>query len=592
LGKTGELDGIGSRPVAEANPNAKGVTKICQGLRHIALPNPAGDKDCPMSVIASRKLLKSVRPWLGPRADSVEVLREVQSLTTKSAAAWAHTARRLESVKEQVEQANVSLDNMLRTAGELSSQFQRVSNASAKTLVAAGEMESLSNGGRDLSKKAMGSSEELQVQMQATVAHIERLVKGVTAIIRVSETIQAIARQTTLLSFNATIEAARAGEQGKGFAVVAGEVRSLAQHTEAQTKEIKSILDGLATELAPAHAALQTSRRLVDSTAEGVRSVGESLERIAELATGTDHNMNAVATVVNDLSDGVDSIFNNLKTATASSETIAKHTQALVNSNFSVSGIVEESFVQFAKVDMDTPFHRGLRKARELSRKARKVFEDAIDRGLCSIDDVLSYEYREIRGGEIQSLARLFDVSRVPSSGFSPRKYATRYDAVIDLDLMRVQDEVKHSEPMLLYASVLDLNQYGPSSHREFCQDWTGQHDKDIAFNRVKRFFYDRVVTTDVVRIGLGGNLALVPNRAGREEFIQAGCEMRERPDSDQIFGIKLNVRTGITVGGITPGVVLIGVQVPLFVKGHRFGTASCGWTFVDSPMSAPSSDA
>jgi methyl-accepting chemotaxis protein len=543
-----------------------------------------------MSVVPYKKLLESAtRQLRGSKEDPVKVLREVQTLTTKSAAAWAHTARRLDSVREQVEQANASLDNMLRTAGELNAQFQRVSNASAKTLAAAGEMENLSNSGRDLSKKAMGSSEELQVQMQATVNHIEKLVKGVTAIIRVSETIQAIARQTTLLSFNATIEAARAGEQGKGFAVVACEVRSLAQHTEARTKEIKTILDGLATELAPAHAALQASRKLVNSTAEGVRSVGGSLERIAELATGTDHNMNAVATVVHDLSEGVDSIFNNLKTATASSETIATHTQALVNANFSVSGIVEESFAQFAKVDMDTQFHRGLRKARELSRKARAVLENAIDAGFCSIDDILSYEYREIRGADIQSLARLFDVSRVPSSGFYPPKFATRYDAVVDLELMRVLDEVKQSEPMLLYSQVVDLNLYAPSNHREFCQDWTGNTERDVALNRVKRFFYDRIVTADSVRIGLGGNAAAVPNRAGREDFIQAGCEMRERPDSDEIFGVKLTVPAGgASAGAAGAGMVVIGIQVPVFVKGHRFGTASCGWAFVDSPAAPP----
>jgi methyl-accepting chemotaxis protein len=536
-----------------------------------------------MNVLAYKRLLKSASfRSVGSKEDPIKVLEEIQTLTTKSAVAAATTALRLDSVNAQVEQTNASLDNMLRTAGELNSQFQRVSNASAKTLAAAGEMENLSTSGRDLSKKAMGSSEELQTQMQATVAHMEKLVKGVTAIIRVSETIQAIARQTTLLSFNATIEAARAGEQGKGFAVVAGEVRSLAQHTEARTKEIKNILDGLAIELAPAHEALQTSRKLVDSTADGVRSVGDSLERIAELATDTDHNMNAVATVVNDLSDGVDSIFTNLKTATASSETIAKHTQALVNANFSVSSMVEESFVQFAKIDMDTQFHRGLRKARELSRKAQKVFESAIDDGLCTIDDVLSYEYREIRGGEIQSLARLFDVSRVPMSGFNPPKFATRYDSVVDLEIQRVMEETKQSEPMLLYSTVVDLNLYMPIHHAEYCQDWTGIFENDIAANRMKRFFYDKWLTTEGVRVGLGPSAAQVSDRASREDFIQAGCEMREKPDSEDIFCVKLEVRD--------VGAVVVAVQVPIFVKGHRYGTVSCGWHVADVPAGAQTS--
>jgi methyl-accepting chemotaxis protein len=506
--------------------------------------------------------------------DPRKVLAEVQALTTKSAVAAATTAVRLDSVNHQVEQANASLDSMLRAAGELHSQFQRVSGASAKTLAAAGEMEDLSNSGRDLSQEAVGASVELQRQMQATVAHIEKLVKGVTAIISVSETIQAIARQTTLLSFNATIEAARAGEQGKGFAVVAGEVRSLAQHTESRTKEIKAILDGLATELAPAHEALQTSRQLVDSTADGVRSVGGSLERIAQLATDTDHNMNSVATVVNGLSDGVTSIFTNLTTAAASSETIARHTQALVDANFSVSSMVEESFVQFANIDLDTQFHRGLRNARDLSRMARKVFEEAIDKGRCTLDDVLSYEYREIRGSEIQSLARLFDVSRVPLQGFAPPKYSTRYDAVVDLDIQCVMEKIRQRDANLLYATIVDLNLYMPIHHAEFCHDWTGIAEKDIACNRAKRFFYDKWLTTEGVRIGLGPAAAKVPNRASREDFIQAGCEMREKSGSEELFSVKIQVRD---TGG-----VVIAVQVPVFVRGHRYGAASCGWTVTD----------
>src|SRR5580704_10228259 len=322
-----------------------------------------------------KKLLRSVGvpslSWTDPKA----VLSDVQALTIGSAAGSAQTAVRLLSVSSQPKKVSTSLDEMLKTAEQLHNNFQSVSIASGKTLTAAGEMQKLSQDGRELSKRATESSAELKTQMQATVEHIEKLVQGIGSIIRVSETIEAIARKTTLLSFNATIEAARAGDQGRGFAVVAGEVRSLAQHTEARTAEIKTILDELALELAPAREALQKSRELVESTATGVRLSEEALQRIAELAANADRDMNAVAIVVNELSDSIESVFSNLKTATASAQGISAEARALVRANYAVSQMVDECFIQYSKINLDSQFHRYLHAARQLVRRVGAVFE-------------------------------------------------------------------------------------------------------------------------------------------------------------------------------------------------------------------------
>ena len=59
------------------------------------------------------------------------------------------------------------------------------------------------------------------------------------------ELIKALAKQTNLLSLNASIEAARAGEAGKGFAVVAEEIRKLADQSSDNALEIERIVKEL-----------------------------------------------------------------------------------------------------------------------------------------------------------------------------------------------------------------------------------------------------------------------------------------------------------------------------------------------------------
>lgn len=61
----------------------------------------------------------------------------------------------------------------------------------------------------------------------------------------ISDAVNDISENTTLLALNASIEAARAGEQGKGFSVVATEIQKLAKISSEQSKDIQKIINDI-----------------------------------------------------------------------------------------------------------------------------------------------------------------------------------------------------------------------------------------------------------------------------------------------------------------------------------------------------------
>jgi methyl-accepting chemotaxis protein len=185
-------------------------------------------------------------------------------------------------------------------------------------------------------------------------------------------------------------------------------------------------------------------------------------------------------------------------------------------------------------------------------------------------EDLLALEYREICGSEIQGLSRFFNVLRVPQQGFTPPKYRTSYDALVETLLQEAFDRVLEQEPRLTFALIIDLNSYAPSHNRRFAQDWTGQPDRDLAGNRVKRFFTDNRVLVRGARHGLGEAAEALSDRVNRMAFQQV-ADLAEQPAGRTDFLVQTYARD--------TGAIITVLTVPLHVCGQRYGASLLGWS-------------
>ena len=164
-----------------------------------------------------------------------EIAIEVNQASTDNSATTEELAAGMEETSASTKCVNENVADMQKNVVNVSNRIREgakmTHNIMEKSEVLAKQSESAN-------QITMKMYDEIKITSTEAIEKASR----VTQINELTEFIQDIADETTLLSFNASIEAARAGEHGRGFAVVANQIGKLAEQSSSAAKGITELV--------------------------------------------------------------------------------------------------------------------------------------------------------------------------------------------------------------------------------------------------------------------------------------------------------------------------------------------------------------
>ena len=214
---------------------------------------------------------------------------------------------------------------------QLSGRISIMDDKTKEMLDQVQSMEHQSNVGRENVLNLSNAQESLSQALQTISEGIYDVIDKNEKIVAITDMLYGIAKQTNLLSLNASIEAARAGEAGRGFSYVAFEVRKLSEECHSASENINSAVKDIVKALSSledimkhSQEAFEKQRLAANEVVNSFEKINESVKEFANVQNSFTEQFDSVNSDKEDLIEIMDSIAHVVVQASASAENVAE----------------------------------------------------------------------------------------------------------------------------------------------------------------------------------------------------------------------------------------------------------------------------
>ena len=207
--------------------------------------------------------------------------------------------------------------------------------------------------GRDCITEMDSLTGEVDKAGKDVQASIESFRETTSKMNSITELINNVANQTSLLALNASIEAARAGDAGRGFAVVATEISNLASQTTVATDDINKLIAEITSQLGTVVETIEHLLKTGEDESSCANRTSESFELISGSVEKISAHSNDMNRSVNDLAKANEEIVDSIQTISAITEEVTAHANSTYSSSEQNRQIAERIHSLVNNLDAD-----------------------------------------------------------------------------------------------------------------------------------------------------------------------------------------------------------------------------------------------